>query len=107
MFDALSRQGSDEARGEAVYWLARDQLKEAWLAVAFAAIFLLFPALQAATLDEFHPVTLVPPLLLFAFYFLVRGKTALYFTFLLLALGCKENISLKPTNQSPYNRRRG
>jgi len=77
-----------------VYWLARDKTKNAWVAVVFAALFLLFPALQSATLDEFHPVTLAPTFLLFAFYYLVRGKTVPYIIFLLLALSCKENISL-------------
>ncbi|MGD8819389.1 MAG: DUF2079 domain-containing protein [Anaerolineae bacterium] len=77
-----------------VYWIARDRLKNRWGALAFAAAYLLFPALQAATLDEFHPVTLAPTLLLFAFYFLGHDKPIGYFAFLVLALGCKEEISL-------------
>ena len=80
-----------------VYWIGRARLKNRWLALAFAVAYLLFPALQAATLDEFHPVTLAPTFLLFAFYFLEREKPLGYFAFLVLALGCKEEISLMVT----------
>lgn len=80
-----------------VYWIARDRLKNNWVALAFAAAYLLFPALQAATLDEFHPVTLAPTFLLFAFCLLERDKPVGYSTFLVLALGCKEEISLMVT----------
>jgi hypothetical protein len=80
-----------------VYWIARDRLKVNWVALAFAAAYLLFPALQAATLDEFHPVTLAPTFLLYAFYFLEREKPVAFFVFLVLALGCKEEISLMVT----------
>ena len=85
-----------------VYWLAKTKTKNAWVAVIFAALYLLFPALQSATLDEFHPVTLAPTFLLFAFYFLVRKKTIPYIIFLLLALSCKENISLLVTMLGLY-----
>ena len=80
-----------------VYWIARDRLTNRWGALAFAAAYLLFPALQAATLDEFHPVTLAPTFLLFAFYSSERDKPVGYFAFLVLALGCKEEISLMVT----------
>jgi uncharacterized membrane protein len=80
-----------------VYWIARDRLKNNWVALTFSTAYLLFPALQAATLDEFHPVTLAPTFLLFAFFFLERDKPVGYFAFLVLALGCKEEISLMVT----------
>jgi uncharacterized membrane protein len=59
-----------------------------------AAAALLYPPLQFAALDEFHPVTLVIPLLLFAFVFLEEDRRWLAVPFLVLAALCKEEIPL-------------
>ena len=45
-------------------------------------------------LDEFHPVTLAIPLLLFAFVFLEEDRRWLAVPFLVLAALCKEEIPL-------------
>ena len=50
------------------YWLGRRWLGDERLAVAAAAVYLLYPPLQWATLTEFHPVTLAAPLLLFCIW---------------------------------------
>ncbi len=50
------------------FWLGRRWLGDDRLAVAGAAVYLLFPALQHATLFDFHPVTLAAPLLLFCIW---------------------------------------
>ena len=50
------------------FWLGRRWLRDDRLAVAFAAIYLLFPALQHATLFDFHPVTLAAPLLMYCIW---------------------------------------
>jgi uncharacterized membrane protein len=50
------------------FWLGRRWLGDDRLALAGAAVYLLFPALQHATLFDFHPVTLAAPLLMFAIW---------------------------------------
>ena len=81
-----------------VYWLARDGLQSLLAsiaesdgeatgvgpsasnalvelaALAFAAVYLLHPALHSANLDEFHPGTLAAPLLLYALYFMRQRR---------------------------------
>ena len=57
-----------------VFWLARDRLGSHPAGVAFAAVYLLFPGLEAANMWEFHAVALAAPLLLFAFYFGQGGR---------------------------------
>jgi uncharacterized membrane protein len=46
------------------FLLARAHLRDDRLAVAAAAVYLLYPALQHAVLFDFHPVTLAAPLLM-------------------------------------------
>lgn len=81
-----------------IYALARHKLASAWAGLAFALVFLLNPAIQAANWLEFHPVTLVPTFLPAALYFLVarrdRRGVALFALFALLAASCKEEIGL-------------
>jgi uncharacterized membrane protein len=77
-----------------VYLLARDILAKPWLGVAFAAAYLLFPALEAMNLYEFHPVSLATPLLLFAFLFAQRRQYRLFVVCCLAAMGTKEEIGL-------------
>ena len=50
------------------FWLGRRWLGDDRLAVAAAAVYLLYPPLQWATLTEFHPVTLAAPLLMFCIW---------------------------------------
>ena len=50
------------------FWLGRRWLGDDRLAVAGAAVYLLYPALQSATLFDFHPVTLAAPLLMFCIW---------------------------------------
>ena len=50
------------------FWLGRRWLQDDRLAVAFAGVYLLFPALQHATLFDFHPVTLAAPLLMYCIW---------------------------------------
>ena len=76
------------------YLLARLKLKDDWAALLFPLAYLLSPALEAANLSDFHAVALTPPLLLSALYFLERGNYRLFPLFCLLAMACKEEISL-------------
>ena len=77
-----------------VFWLARDRLRSHLAGVAFAAVYLLFPGLEAANMWEFHAVALAAPLLLFAFYFGQKGRWGLLWLFAILAMATKEEVSL-------------
>ncbi len=89
----------------AVFWIARKTLGAThfssashpgaeWPAVGFAAIYLLFPALEAANLAEFHAVTLAPAPLLFAYHYGTEKAWGRYLLFSILALAVKEEIAL-------------
>jgi len=74
--------------------LARRKLGRDDLALLFAAVYLLFPAVQAATLLDFHPVTLAPTFMLAAFYYLETRQSGKFTLFAALAVGCKEDMTL-------------
>ncbi len=78
----------------AVYRLGLRALGDPAAAALCAAAALLYPPLQFAVLDEFHPVTLAIPFLLFAFAFLEEDRRWLAIPFLVLAALCKEEIPL-------------
>ncbi len=78
----------------AIFWIARRKLKSDWAAVAFAVMYLLFPALQAANLTEFHAVTFAPAPLMFAYNYGQERAWKRYVLFSLIALGVKEDIVL-------------
>ena len=76
------------------YWIAHRQLDHRGAALAFAAMYLLSPATQAANLSDFHIVSMTGAMLLFAWYFLLRGQT---WAFVLMAGLCtlaKEEVGL-------------
>lgn len=75
-------------------WLARRYLQLPLAELVFPLAYLLAPALQAATLYEFHAVTLSAALLLWAFYFADGRRYGLFALFGLLALATKEEIGL-------------
>jgi len=77
-----------------VFALARAKLGTITWGFIFALIYLLFPALQAATLLDFHAVTLAPTFLLAAFYFLERNQPKPFGLFAVLAVACKEDMTL-------------
>jgi len=77
-----------------VFWLARERLKSDLAALSFSAAFLLFPALEAANMFDFHAVTLAPSFLLFAFYYMERQRYKMFLLFAVLAMACKEEIPL-------------
>ena len=77
-----------------VYRLGLRALGDPMAAAGCALAALLYPPLQFAVLDEFHPVTLAIPLLLFAFVFMEEERRWLALPFLVLAALCKEEIPL-------------
>jgi uncharacterized membrane protein len=77
-----------------VFWLARKHLGSERAALAFALAYLLYPALQWLALNEFHPVALATPLLLFALWYLDEDRLIAFAAFGLAAALCKEEIPL-------------
>jgi uncharacterized membrane protein len=77
-----------------VFWLAREKLNSDLAALVFPLAYLLFPALEAANLFDFHTVTLAASFLLYALYFLQSRRYGLFALFAILAMSCKEDIPL-------------
>jgi len=77
-----------------VFWLARKHLGSEQAALGLALAYLLYPAVQWLTLNEFHPVALACPLLLFAFWYLDEDRLAAFAVFAVLAALTKEEIPL-------------
>jgi uncharacterized membrane protein len=75
-----------------VYWLARKHLGSARAGLGFALAYLLYPATGWLTLNEFHPVALATPLLLFAFWFLDEERPLAFALCAVAAAACKEEI---------------
>jgi uncharacterized membrane protein len=59
-----------------------------------AGAYLLYPALGFLVLNEFHPVALATPLLLWAFLYMDEDRWARAAVFLVLAAACKETVPL-------------
>ena len=76
------------------YRLGVRWLKDPQAAFLMTLALLLYPPLQYAVLNEFHPVTLALPLLLFGFLYLEEHRTWRAVPFLVLAALCKEEIPL-------------
>jgi len=64
------------------------------LALVIAAAYLLYPALHNGNLNDFHEVSLLPPLLGFALYGLLTGRRRMMWIFLGLCLLVKEDFSV-------------
>jgi uncharacterized membrane protein len=77
-----------------VFLLARKHLTSARAGVGFALAYLLYPATGWLTLNEFHPVALATPLLLFAFWYLDEDRVLPFALFAIAASACKEEIAL-------------
>jgi uncharacterized membrane protein len=76
------------------YWLARDHLQSVWAGLVFALAYLLAPAVEGASLADFHAVSLTASLLLFAFYLVHRQRWGPYLATILLALSAREDVAL-------------
>ena len=82
----------------AVFLLARERLEDELAATCLALAYLLHPSLQGATLNlfdfGFHSGNFFPPLLLFAFYFLLKERYHYFSCFFLLALMVQETYAV-------------
>ena len=77
-----------------VYRLARKHLGSPRAGLGFALAYLLYPATGWLTLNEFHPVALATPLLLFAFWYLDNDRLLPFALFAIPAAASKEEIGL-------------
>jgi uncharacterized membrane protein len=77
-----------------VFLLACKHLASRRAGLGFALAYLLYPATGWLTLNEFHPVALAAPLLLFAFWYLDEDRLLPFAVFALAAAACKEEIPL-------------
>jgi uncharacterized membrane protein len=77
-----------------VFWLARKHLGSDRVALGFALAYLIYPPTQWLTLNEFHPVALACPLLLYAIWFLDEGRLLPFAACAVVAATTKEEIAL-------------
>jgi uncharacterized membrane protein len=77
-----------------LFWLARKHTGSQHAALGFSLAYLLYPATEWMTLNEFHPVALACPLLLFAIWYLDEDRLLPFATFALLAALAREEIPL-------------
>lgn len=75
-----------------IFTLARRRLTSSWLALIAAWLYLLWPAVQTNAAWEVHGVSFLPPLLLAALDAAERGKQRWWWLWVLLAMGCREDI---------------
>ncbi|HEX9067675.1 MAG TPA: DUF2079 domain-containing protein [Ktedonobacterales bacterium] len=76
------------------YGLASRRLQSVWAGLAFAALYLLNPALDAAVSFDFHAVTLSAAFLMFAFYYMATKNTHGLVIASVLAMSTKEEVAL-------------
>ena len=77
-----------------LFWLARKHTGSERAALGFSLAYLLFPATEWMTLNEFHPVALACPLLLFAIWYLDEDRLFPFAVFAVLAALTREEIPL-------------
>ena len=81
-----------------LYFIAREVIKDEKLAdrvsLIAAILWLAFPSLINALNAGFHPSTLAPPFILFAFLSLVRNRMGWFWTVMVFLLLFKENLAL-------------
>jgi uncharacterized membrane protein len=80
--------------GLPLYWLTDKHTGSERAALGLSLSYLLFPAAEWMTLNEFHPVALACPLLLFAIWYLDKVRLGLFAVFALLAVLTREEIGL-------------
>jgi uncharacterized membrane protein len=77
-----------------VFWLARTHLGSEHAGLALALVYLLYPATEWLTLNEFHPVALACPLLLCGFWYLDQNRLLPFAAFAVVAMTTKEEVGL-------------
>jgi uncharacterized membrane protein len=74
--------------------IARRRLNSPWAGPLFAVVYLLYPALEAGPVFEFHAVTLASAFLAMALYAVEVERYRAFVLWSVLAAACKEEMSL-------------
>jgi uncharacterized membrane protein len=77
-----------------IFLLARDRLRNPWLATTLAVAWLLQPPLQFFAWETFHPEVMAIPFLLWAYWAAERDRRVLYWVMVVVALCWKEDVAL-------------
>lgn len=77
-----------------VVYLIAKEITTPGIALCFAFIYAVYPALHYVNLYEVHAVAFSIPLLLLMFYFFLKRNFLLFVIFMLLSLLCREDVSL-------------
>lgn len=77
-----------------LFWLARKHTGSERAGLGFSLAYLLFPATEWMTLNEFHPVSLACPSLLFAIWYLDEDRLLPFTFFAALAALTREEVPL-------------
>lgn len=80
--------------GLAAFFVAKKVLGQAWWGTLFAAVYLFMPGVQWATSFDFHPVTFVPPLILWAVWAMLAKRYWWMLGLVVAALLAKEEVGL-------------
>ena len=77
-----------------VYWLSSEISKSKRIGLLFVFLYVMYPSISWLVLESVKEEIFALPLLLFAFYYMVRGSFSKFIIFLFLAGICKQNIPL-------------
>lgn len=77
-----------------IFRIAGCKLRNDWMGVLFALVYLLFPGLQAANQFDFHAVALAATFLAWAFWSVEQERYDHFLIWGLLAASCKEDMPL-------------
>mgnify|MGYP001606160809 FL=1 len=77
-----------------IFWIARDKLKNHFIAITIALCYLVFWGIQSAVAFDFHEIAFFLFAFPFAFYFLTKKRWFWYFFFVAIILLTKENLAL-------------
>ncbi|MDD5529664.1 MAG: DUF2079 domain-containing protein [bacterium] len=86
-----------------VYFIIKENIGNSLLAMIFPLVYLLYPSLQYPNLFDFHSLALAPLFLLATFYYSQKRNKLLAFIFTILALMCREDVSIVIASIGLYN----
>jgi len=89
----LSLQALTVALGAVpLFWIARRELRNPWSQISLVIAYLFYPALGYINLFDFHPIVFSIPLLILAYWALLKDRQALFWIAVLLSLATKEEM---------------
>jgi|GEM_PF-1912072 len=77
-----------------VFLIAHDKFQQVWIGLAFALVYLAYPATQLPNLGDFHETLIIPFFLLFGLYFIRTHRYLFATPFLLMTLFGKEDMAI-------------